>query len=118
MSRANLEDLSSELQANANTIVPRANDLLSRFGEYRNCNSGYRTPEDQMRINPKAPASKHTICAAIDLEDKDRKLTEFCLNNLEILQEIGLWMEENSSTPTWVHVQCIAPLSGHRIFIP
>jgi uncharacterized protein YcbK (DUF882 family) len=69
--RVKLTDLSDELIRNANTIVPRANELLERFGSYRACTSGYRSPSDQARINPKATHSKHLICAAIDIEDKD-----------------------------------------------
>lgn len=118
MGRAKLEDLSEELIGNANTIVPRANQLLDAFGSSRGCNSGYRTSSDQDRINPGAPLSKHTICAAIDLEDKDGKLKAFCLANLQVLESIGLWIEDPKATPTWLHIQCLPPKSGHRIFIP
>lgn len=116
MGRVKLEDLSPELLGNANTIVPRANDLLSHFGEYRQCNSGYRSAADQARINPKATNSAHLTCQAIDIEDKDGKLKAFCLNNLKLLESIGLWMESPDATPTWVHVQ-IRP-TKNRIFIP
>lgn len=118
MGRIKLEELSPELVANTNTIVPAANLLLEAFGEYRACNSGYRSSADQMRINPSAPKSKHMLCAAIDLEDKDGKLKKFCVNNLPLLEKLGLWMESPDSTPTWVHVQCLSPKSGRRIFIP
>lgn len=118
MQRATLDTLTPEQVGNANTIVPRVNQLLDAFGEYRNCNSGFRTQEDQMRINPKAPNSAHTKACAIDLEDKDRALTHFCLNNLPVLEKIGLWMESPDATPTWTHLQCYAPKSGNRVFIP
>jgi uncharacterized protein YcbK (DUF882 family) len=77
MGRATLDTLPPNLVANANTIIPRANALLDAFGEYRGCNSGYRTPADQARINPSAPQSKHTLCEAIDLEDADGRLQAF-----------------------------------------
>lgn len=118
MNRIKLEDLSPELLGNANTIVPRANDLLSHFGEFRACNSGFRSAADQARINPSAPHSKHMEAAAIDLEDKDGKLKHFCVNNQALLASIGLWMESPDHTPTWLHVQCVPPKSGNRIFIP
>lgn len=118
MGRATLESLPNNLIANANTIVPKANDLLQAFGEYRKVNSGYRRPEDNAALPNSALHSKHMICAAIDLEDKDGKLKHFCLNNLLILEKLGLWMEDSKSTPTWVHVQCIPPNSGNRVFIP
>lgn len=118
MGRTTLDQLPDDQVVNANTIVPRANELLSHFGQYRACNSGYRSLEDQMRINPHAPKSKHMVCAAIDLEDKDGKLKAFAVNNQALLATIGLWMEAPASTPTWLHVQCLPPGSGHRTFIP
>jgi hypothetical protein len=118
MGRIKIEELSPELLSNLNTIVPRVNELLEKFGQYRKVNSGYRSIEDQKRINPKATHSMHLKCAAVDLEDKDRKLTHFCLNNLKLLESIGLWMEDPNSTNTWVHLQCYPPKSGRRIFIP
>lgn len=118
MGRAKVEELSSELLGNLNTIVPRANELLEAFGEYRGVNSGYRRPADNAQVASPKAKSPHLVCAAVDLEDKDRKLSEFCLNNLDLLEKIGLWMEDVKSTPTWVHVQCYAPRSGHRVFEP
>lgn len=116
MGRAKLEDLSPELLGNTNTLVPRVNELLSHFGEYRACTSGYRSPKDQARINPKATHSAHLSCEAIDLQDKDGELKKFCVNNIKLLEEIGLWMEIGSSTPNWCHLQ-IRP-TKRRIFIP
>jgi uncharacterized protein YcbK (DUF882 family) len=118
MGRTTMDKLTPEQVGNLNTIVPRANELLEAFGEYRKVNSGYRSREDQMRINPSAPLSKHTICAAVDLEDKDGRLKAWCMANLGMLSKIGLWMESPKSTPTWVHVQSIAPRSGSRVFTP
>lgn len=118
MGRVKMEDLTDEQVRNLNTIVPAANALLEKFGEYRKVTSGYRSQEDQMRINPSAPKSKHLLCAAVDLEDKDGKLKAWCMANLKVLSLIGLWMESPKSTPTWVHVQCIPPKSGNRVFNP
>ena len=110
MNRITPEELSPELMGNMNTIIPRANELLEDFGQYRKCNSGYRSSADQDRINPGAPHSFHLICAAIDLADEDGKLNEFCKNN------IGLWCEERQGE--WQHVQCFPPKSGKIFFFP
>lgn len=118
MGRIKMEDLPSELIGNANTIVPCANMLLEKFGSFRACNSGYRSFEDQMKINPKVTKSKHLTCEAVDLEDKDGKLKTFCLANLKLLKDLGLWMEHPDATPTWCHVQCSPPKSGDRVFRP
>src|SRR5258708_1664530 len=116
MNRTTLDQLPPDLVANANIIVPKANDLLDKFGSYRACNSGYRSPEDQARINPKATHSKHLSCQAIDLEDKDGKLNQFCKNNTQILEDLGFWCEERQGG--WQHLQIIPPASGHRWFNP
>lgn len=118
MNKTTLDQLSPELVGNANTTVPRANELLEAFGEYRKCNSGYRTPEDQARINPSAPKSKHLTCQAIDLSDPDGSLDVWCLKNLSVLAKIGLWLEDPSHTVGWCHVQVVPPGSGNRVFIP
>lgn len=117
MGRAKPEELSAQLTANMNTIVPRANELLERFGHYRKVSSGYRTPEANAAAGG-AKLSNHMTCAAVDLEDRDGKLKTWCTANLHVLEELGLWMEHPDSTPTWVHVQCLAPKSGNRVFRP
>lgn len=116
MGRIAPEELTPEQMGNMNTIVPAANQLLDAFGEYRACNSGYRSSADQDRINPGAPHSKHLICAAIDLNDPDGKLNQFCKDNESLLESLGLWCEVRQGG--WQHCQCIPPISGHRWFIP
>lgn len=116
MERITLAQLTPEQLGNANTIVPRVNELLEKFGEYRACNSGYRSAEDQKHINPRASKSKHLICAAIDLEDKDGRLNKFCKDNPELLKSIGLWCEERQGN--WQHFQCLPPLSKKLWFFP
>lgn len=116
MGRAELYSLPKDIIGNINTIVPKANELLEKFGSYRKVNSGYRTLEDQLRINPKSPKSKHTIGGAVDLEDADGKLNLFCKNNEKLLVELGLWCEERQGG--WQHIQIFAPSSSKRWFKP
>lgn len=116
MGRVKFEDLSDDLKGHVNTIVPKANELLSHFGQFRKCNSGYRSPDDQRRINPKAMHSNHLICLAIDLEDNDGALNKFCKDNPKLLESLELYCEERQGN--WQHIQAISPKSGHRWFIP
>ena len=118
MGRAKQEELSDELKANMNTLMPRVNDLLEKFGQYRKVNSGYRRQADNDATANAAKKSKHLLCAAVDLEDADGKLKAFCMANLPVLKELELWMEAGASTPTWCHVQIFAPKSGNRVFLP
>lgn len=118
MGRDKAYPLSDELIGNVNTIVPRVNDLLERFGEKREVSSGYRPPAINKKTPNAAKKSNHMLCLACDLEDPDGKLDEWCLANLDVLEEIGLWLESPKYTPNWVHVQCVPPRSKKRVFIP
>ena len=56
------------------------------------------------------------LCKACDLEDVDGKLDKWCMDNLHILAEIGLWLEHPSATKTWCHIQTVPPKSGKRVY--
>ena len=111
-------DLTDKIKSNAESLLLKVNELLGFFGESRTCNSGWRPKAVQMKVNPKAMGSKHISGDAIDLEDKDGKLKEWCVFNQATLEELGLYMEHPSATPTWVHLQQVPPASGNRIFKP
>lgn len=118
MGRATLDGLPDDLAGNVNHLIVCVNSLLEKFGEYRAVSSGYRRPEDNAKLaNPK-PASRHLTCEAVDLVDPDEKLKAWIKDNLSVLEEVGLYMEHTSATPTWVHLQTRAPKSGRRVFLP
>ena len=112
------KDLTTGVMQNAERLVATINELLALFGEQRKVNSGWRPKKLQMEINPKAPNSKHITGDAIDLEDKDGKFKSWCVDNEIVLAANGLYMEHPKATPTWVHLQQVAPKSGKVIFVP
>jgi hypothetical protein len=116
MGRAEPDKLSPDQIANMNSLIPKINEFLERFGSYRIVNSGYRSPAINAATPGAAPHSKHLVCAAIDLEDADAKLHAFAKNNVLLLEELGLWCEERQGG--WLHMQCIPPRSGKRFFKP
>lgn len=118
MGRIKIEDLTAEQATNMYLLLPKINELIDRYDKPIKLNSGYRSEADQMRINPRAPKSRHTICAAVDLGDKEHNFRYWILSHINYLEELGLYMEDPAHCPTWVHLQCIAPHSGYRIFIP
>ena len=65
-----------------------------------------------------AHASWHVTCQAIDLDDDDQRLQNWCAENLPTLSSIGLWMENKIATPSWTHVQIVPPHSGQRVYFP
>lgn len=111
-------DFTPEIVKHATVVLERANTLLGAAQLQRGCNSGWRPYTLQMKVNPKAPNSKHITGDAIDIEDADGKLKEWLMFNQDILEKLDLYMEHPDSTPTWVHVQIVPPRSKNRVFRP
>lgn len=110
-------ELTDEIRANAEIICGRANQLIAAFEEDRGLRSGWRPSA----INHNAGGalhSRHMTGQAVDIEDNDGRLDEFCKQNVGLLEQLGLWLEDDAATPSWCHIQCVPPRSGHRFFIP
>lgn len=107
-----------EIEQNLKVLLERVNRIRMLWGQPMTVTSGLRSQADQNRINPNAPKSNHLIGAACDIYDPDRELQQWCKANEPALEQLGLWMEDFSATPTWCHFQCKAPKSGHRFFMP
>ena len=135
MGRAKLEDLDDTLVGNINSLVPKINQLLEVFGEYRKVSSGIRTVADHKRIYeeknlarkskglneiPVPMGSKHLSCEAIDLADPDGSLKQWLKTEvgIETMTQLDLYQEHPDYTPSWVHLQCVPPKSGSRVFKP
>lgn len=121
--------LTPELRDNAVTTVHKANLLLAaavNAGVYVNVDhitgalvsSGWRPPAINAKTQGAARASKHMTCQAIDINDDEGELDEWCLKNQDKLIEIGLWLEHPSATKGWCHLQVVPPKSGNRVFYP
>lgn len=128
-----LTKVPKEHQDNTYKLLIQISILLTRFGELRGINSGYRSMEHHLAIYAQKNAdrakqglsplvipmaSKHLIGAAVDLEDRDGKFKAWVLKNIGVLEELGIYCERFSDCPTWLHVQILSPKSGNRIFIP
>ncbi len=112
------QELTPELRANARETIRRVNRLLKRAGLTRKVSSGWRPEAVNAAVPGAAKGSKHISCLAIDLEDRDGKLDAWCMAHLEVLAEIGLWLEHPDATPDWCHLQTLPPRSGNRVFEP
>lgn len=110
------EELSDAHKMNARNMVNKANQILEAFGQKRRVVSGWRPSKVNAATKGAAVNSKHVLCQAIDLEDLNRELTNWCLNNPDILKKVGVWMEDPRDATTWVHWQTIPPASGKPIF--
>jgi hypothetical protein len=121
--------LTEELKANAQVTVDRVNALLEEAlrggvtlemhpGNHSLVSSGWRPPTVNTKTAGAAPKSKHMTCQALDVYDPDGDLDDWCMDHLEQLEAIGLWLEHPSATKGWCHLQTLPPRSGKRVFYP
>lgn len=102
---------------NAETLCEKLAELENEYGEDLILTSGYRPKA----INEAIPGSKscdqHTTCEAVDLRDTGGHLSNWILDNIEILEALNLYMESPKSAKNHVHLQLRPPKSGKRIFL-
>lgn len=104
--------------AHAADLCAKLNRLQMYWQRQLVLTSGYRPPAINAKTAGAAKHSLHQICAAADIHDPEGKLAAYCLGDLPMLVHLGLYMEDPSATPGWVHLQLFAPKSGNRVFKP
>lgn len=122
------DDLTETIRANATDTVSKINLLLFHAvkdgvvlissNKRSLVNSGWRPPAVNSATKKAATKSRHMTGQACDISDPTGKFGKWCLENLDELEAIGLWMEAKEATPSWVHLQTIPPGSGKRVFHP
>ena len=117
--------ITSEQRANAEDMVRKVNLLLTEAQICTAVSSGYRPAAINAVTPGAAKRSKHMDCNACDLADASGSLDAWCKAHLDVLAEIGLWLEHPSATRNparfghgWCHVQRVPPKSGNRVFYP
>ena len=115
MGRDKDNPLDAEQQKNLDDLHYKLNMFRALYQRPMFVSSGYRPPS----INAKAGGAKksaHLSCQACDFKDQDGSLDQFCLDNLNILEALGLWLENPTKTLGWCHLQT-RPAS-QRVFNP
>ena len=119
--------LTPEIVRNATHLLRKVNGLIAIMHEVNidihpvtrsPISSGWRPQEVNAATPNAATRSKHMTGDAVDLFDPDGEIDGWCMDHLDVLSEIGLWMEHPSATKGWSHLQQIPPRSGRRIFYP
>lgn len=110
--------LTKEQEANFEKLFIAMNKIRALYGKPMIVTSGVRTQQMQMRINPSNPHSAHLAGAAVDINDPDKDLWGWCLDNINIIIECGLYLENRLSHSRHTHFQILPPKSGSRIFNP
>lgn len=107
--------LSAEQEANMDKLLKTLDQFREAYGKALVISSGYRPAAVNASVGG-AKKSNHIMCLAVDFVDKDGSLDEWCLQNLDVLERLGLYLESPLHTPNWCHVQ-LKP-TRNRVFIP
>lgn len=62
--------------------------------------------------------SSHKEGLGVDIYDPRNKIDEWCMKNLDKLEQCGIYIEHPSATETWSHWTTRRPGSGNRVFYP
>ena len=111
-------DYTKDVSDNLDKLLPLLNQIRTAWGKPMNVASGWRPPALNASTPGAALHSKHMLGLAADIEDLDGSLWAWVLDNLPLMQKLGIYMEDRRYTPTWVHFGFGPPASGHRIFVP
>lgn len=111
------QKIPAELEGNLEKLLKALNALRQVWGKPMIISSGYRSPKRNAAVGG-AKKSNHMLCLAADVLDLDDALDEWCLGNLDVLEECGLWLESPNYTKGWCHLQAVPPKSSKRVFIP
>lgn len=118
MGRAAEEELTPEQQENLQNLWEKISKVREEYGQPMKVASGYRTPAINEATKNSGKNSWHMQCAAIDIRDTTGELWSWVMENLQLMKDLGLYLEDRRHCPTWVHFQIYPPKSGHRIFLP
>lgn len=127
-----ISDVDIAIQHNLEELLKVMNLIREKYNKPMIITSGLRNKQDHIRIYSQIASKKgedfdiskvpmksnHLYGLACDISCKNNDLQKWCLDNVDFLAEIGVWMEDFSVTPTWVHFQIVPPKSGKRFFMP
>lgn len=114
------EDLSPELQVNFNELLEKINLVGDAYGKPLIATSVVRLMSEHLEIyrkkgitdQTKIPMkSKHLYALAVDVADASGEFNMWCKANVEILKNIGIWLEVRQGN--WQHCQ-IRPYGSYR----
>lgn len=132
LSGHSIHDVELAHQHNLQELLKRINIIRTAWGKPMTISSGYRFEQDHRRIYAKinkdretkglSPVSvpwgsQHLKGAAVDIYDPDGELMKWVKANEKLLEQVGLWVEDDTSAPR-VHFQIFPPKSGKRFFNP
>lgn len=104
-----------QYKQNAMELLRKVNIVRNAYGQPMIVTSGYRNPMYNAEIGG-ANNSAHTRGMAVDFRDRNGALSNWLLNNLQLLKDIGLFMENPMYTRGWVHLDMVE--RKNVVFLP
>lgn len=104
-----------QYKQNAMELLRKVNIVRNAYGQPMIVTSGYRNPMHNAEIGG-ATNSAHTRGMAVDFRDRNGALSNWLLNNLQLLKDIGLFMENPMYTRGWVHLDMVE--RKNVVFLP
>jgi len=125
MGREKAAPLTKQMEDNLSKLIIAVSKVREAWGQPMTVTSGYRPASINAAVGG-SKQSAHQSCQAVDIKDDDGFLANFLLNNLDILEQSGLYLEDPRYTGIfdkqgkrqsgWIHLQT-RPAS-RRVFIP
>jgi hypothetical protein len=117
------DEYTQQISDNLDLLLEKLNVVRAAYGLPMKVNSAWRPTTINSMTPGAAPNSKHVEGLACDFNDPDGKLFEWCLQNLDLLNSLSIYLEDPRWTRTksgggWVHMQVGGPKSRKRIYQP
>lgn len=111
-------EYTKEISENLDKLLIPLNKIRSAYGKAMIVSSGWRPSAINAKTPGAAAKSNHLLGLAVDIVDTDGKLWEWVMQNLQLMKDLGVYLEDKRWTKGWVHFQIVAPKSKKRIFVP
>ena len=120
--RAKHTELTPELLKNADMFILGVNNFLKEIGidpAKVIVSSGFRPSDVNAKVAGSAKKSLHMQCKAVDFVDVSGELYKKATEKPELLRKYGLFVEDRSATPSWLHLDIgVRADRPSRIFKP
>lgn len=108
-------DLPQDVLINIHKLLEILQEFRAIYGKPMIPTCSYRDAEHNKKIGG-SPKSDHSRGLAADFQDANGELRKFFMENREVMEKLGIWIEHPAYTGNWCHIG-IAP-KQQRAFIP
>jgi len=112
------QDYTQQISDNLDELLLKLNKVREAYGKPMKVASGWRPPAVNASTKNAAPNSNHMTGHAADIADADGELWKWVVQNLQLMADLGLYMEDKRWSPSWTHFQNLPPKSKKRIYVP